>query len=157
MTIASSPSKSKLCDTEGRIISPSGPVSVLASRMKKLRCFGHSRPVLAAWAVIDAGEENLLRVRDHRQPLDVGWPVVGLGRVDGLPYFGNPAGRERITQGGVTETLVQRDHALAGHHAEARLAVGHVACEFHSPLLVARDRPPAESPCIVTSARRYCP
>src|SRR5262249_4559857 len=54
-------------------------------------------------AVIDAGAENLLRVRDHRQPLDVGRPVVGLGRVDGLPYFGDPALRQCISQGGVTE------------------------------------------------------
>src|SRR5262249_49842448 len=77
---------------------------------------------------------------------DVRRPVVGLGRFDGLPYLGNPAGHERITQGGVTEALVQGDHALPGHHAEARLAVGHVACEFHSPLLVARaiDCPPRD-------------
>ena len=92
-------------------------------------------------AVIDAGTENLVRVWDHRQPLDIGPFVVGLGRVGGLAYFGKPAGRERVTQARATETLVQGDHAIVGHHAETRLSIGHIACKLHSQPHVARYCP----------------
>src|SRR5262249_26407618 len=107
--------------------------------------------------VMEAGAENLFRVWDHRQPFDVGLLVVGLGRVGGLAYFGKPASRERITQARVTQTLVQGDHAIASHYAEARLSIGHIARELHSQLHAVRARWPAESPCTLTSARRYCP
>jgi hypothetical protein len=107
-------------------------------------------------AVIDAGAENFFRVWDDRQPLDIGPFVVGLGRVGGFAYFGKPAGRESITQAGVTETPVQSDHAIVGHHAETRLSVGNVTCKLHSQPHVARTRP-AESPRTLKSARRYCP
>ena len=122
------------------------------------RLFRQLAPSLGGMgAVINASAENFFRVWDHRQPFDVGPLVVGFGRVCGLPYFSKPAGRERVTQARVTETLVQGDDAIVGHYTEARLSIGHIACKLHLQRHVARARWPAESRCTLTSARRYCP
>jgi hypothetical protein len=48
ITAVNSPSKSKLSESFGRIISPSWPTSVSVSRRNMLGCFGISRPVSLA-------------------------------------------------------------------------------------------------------------
>ncbi len=48
-TMVNSPSKSKLSESLGRIISLSWPTSVSVKRMNMLGCFGSSRPTSAAW------------------------------------------------------------------------------------------------------------
>src|SRR5262249_61185542 len=97
-------------------------------------------------AVIDPVTEHLVWVCEPRQLCDFGLLVVGHARVSGLAYFGNPASRERVTQARVTQTLVQGDHAIAGHHAEARLSISHIARELHSQLHASRARWPAQEP-----------
>ena len=47
-TTVSSPSKSKLSESFGRIISPSWPTNVSVKRMNMLGCLGSSRPTSAA-------------------------------------------------------------------------------------------------------------
>src|SRR5262249_46312361 len=85
-------------------------------------------------AVVYAGAKNLFRIRDGRQPCDVGELAVGLGAVDGLSDLverGHPQG---IAQARVTaaEALVQGDYTVTSHDAEARFAIRDIAREPHS-------------------------
>ena len=59
--------------------------------------------------------------------------VVGRGAFGGVRDRREPVRRQRVAQARVAaaEPLVQGDHAVAGHHAEARLAVRHIARELH--------------------------
>jgi len=88
-------------------------------------------------AIVDAGAQDLLGIRDHRQPSNLAEPVVGLSRLGGLPNFRERASGEGVTQGRVAmaQALVQGEHAIADDHAEAGLAIGDIACKLHSPLL----------------------
>jgi hypothetical protein len=81
--------------------------------------------------------------RDHRQPFDVAKPVVSLGSIGALLDFGERAGRKRVAQARITtaEALVQGEHAIAAHHAEARLAVGNIARKLHSRLHTGLNSP----------------
>ena len=96
------------------------------------RLLGHLAPSLGGMrAIIYAGTENLFRVRDRRQPLDVAEPVVWFRRFCGFSHVSKRAGCERVAQARGAKALVQGDDAIAGHHAEARLATGNVARKLH--------------------------
>ena len=95
-------------------------------------------------AVIDADADDPLRIGDHRQELQGGQCTVRRA-AGGEPFdFGERVRRECLTQARELSVGERRnvDDAIAGHDAEARIAVGYITRELHwlrSPVWSARN------------------
>ena len=117
--------------------------------------------------VPNAVQERLLAICAHQlRPAGIayvsyntlpGWRMRSVVR-DAMTYhtrgIAEPA--KRVAQARITtaEALVQADHAIAGHHAEARLPVGHVARKLHSRLHIGLDSPRHVSSYVIPGPER---
>ena len=82
-------------------------------------------------AVIDAGAEDFLRVRNHRQEFYIDEPAVGFGVLRSLAHGVHGAGSERGAQVRLPDAVVHGDNTVAADGAEPFLAVGDETQKLH--------------------------
>src|SRR5262249_36709728 len=89
--------------------------------------------LLRMGAVVDPDTDDALRIRHHRQELDVGHPVIGRLARGGPPDLIERVRRERLMQSRKSSAQATRgiDDAIARYDAECGLAVDHIARELH--------------------------
>src|SRR5262249_16423618 len=74
-------------------------------------------------AIIDAGAENLPRLRDYRQKFYVVELAIRRGALRDAAHLFHRAGSERRAETGLPDFIVERDDAVIAQRAEPVLAV----------------------------------
>jgi hypothetical protein len=92
-------------------------------------------------SVIDADTHDLFRIGNDRQEAQARELLIRLDTLGGAAQLVQRAGRDHVAQGRVaaTEAIIHGGDAIADDHAEGRLAVGDIACEFHGHILNKRN------------------